>query len=320
MSLISIVIPAHNSERFLAATLESVLAQSHEDWECVIVDDGSDDGTLAVAEQYCERDGRIRALHVEQGGASAARNAGFRASNEAADYCTFLDSDDVWVADALRLLLRGIEPNVRAIGAHGVAEFIDETGATIEPGVFSARGRHRLGVVGRRIIEVPQDQPTDFSVLLFGTSIFPPALALIERRAYVKAGPFDESLKAGEDWEMTIRLSRLGPIVFVPDVIAHYRRHEDNAGAKHTAPAEVHRALCQSFHSPLNTRDQRTVARRGWRARQRERMAEVLSEVWSLRSGSPRTSAALLAQGGAAAGRYLQGGPRPVIRKHPPTW
>jgi glycosyltransferase involved in cell wall biosynthesis len=320
MVLVSIVVPAHNAEPFLAATLDSVLTQSHEAWECVVVDDDSGDATLAIAERYAGADPRIRALHVDRGGVSAARNAGFRMSTPDAAYCTFMDSDDVWVPGALKALLDRAVTDPAAIGAHGLADYIDASGTLIRPGEFSARGRHRVGLVGHRLQEIPLDAPTDFSVLLFGTQLFPPGLVLVRRDAYVSAGPFDESLTAGEDGEMLVRLSRLGHLAFLPEVVLHYRRHGENAGARMTVPKQVQYALCQSFHSPLNSVEQRKLARRGWRASQRTRIEQTWAEIRSRGVHSPRTSAVQLAQCGVSAVRFARGYPRPVVKRRPLTW
>ena len=72
---VSIIIPAYNCEDFLAETLDSVLHQTHSNWECLIVDDGSTDKTMQVAESYANRDTRIRCYRQRNQGPSAARNS-----------------------------------------------------------------------------------------------------------------------------------------------------------------------------------------------------------------------------------------------------
>jgi GT2 family glycosyltransferase len=320
MPLISIVIPAHNAERFLAATLDSVVEQSYNDWECIVVDDDSKDATLAIAERYAQTDDRIRAVHIDHGGESGARNAGFRLTNSNATYCTFMDSDDVWLPGALEALLDRANADPEAIGAHAVAEFIDASGAPLRPGEFSARGLHRIGLVGDRIGKIPIDAPTDFTVLFWGTSIFPPGLVLAKRAAYVKVGPFDASLTAGADWDMLLRLARYGHLAFLPEVVLLYRRHDNNAGAQTTAPEQVHRVMCQTFHSRLNSAEQRDIARRGWRARQRRRLEEIWADIRSVGVRSPRASVAELARFAIVAVRLVRGYPRPIVHREQLFW
>jgi glycosyltransferase involved in cell wall biosynthesis len=320
MSLISIIVPAYNAEPFLGATLDSVLAQSHREWECIVVDDGSTDETLAVAERYAAADGRIRVLHHDNAGVSAARNVGFRASNTAADYCTFMDSDDVWLPGALETLLDRAQSDPAALGAHGLAEFIDEFGQPLRPGEYSERGRRRIRLVGHRLVEIPPSSPTDFSVLILGTSVFPPGLILVRRDAYLSAGRFDETLTAGEEWDMLVRLTRRGHLAFLPEVVIFYRRHGHNLGASSDAPAQTYRAFCQGFHSPLNSAEQQDLARRGWRATQRRRLREAWSEARADGLRSPMASARQLAVCGVTVVRILRGHPRPVIHRDVLSW
>lgn len=95
----SIVIPAYNTVRHLSMCVGSLLAQSCGDFEIVLVDDASTDGTGDLAERLASEDGRIHVRHVPHGGASAARNAGIQAA--AGEYVLFMDSDDVLVPDGL---------------------------------------------------------------------------------------------------------------------------------------------------------------------------------------------------------------------------
>jgi glycosyltransferase involved in cell wall biosynthesis len=105
--MISVVVPVYNVESYLAECLDSLLAQTVRDLEVVIVNDGSTDGSAAIAEQYVARDPRFRVVTQENGGLSKARNAGIDAAT--GDYLAFLDSDDRLPPDAYRLLLGALE-------------------------------------------------------------------------------------------------------------------------------------------------------------------------------------------------------------------
>lgn len=93
MPLVSVVIPAYNCENFLAETLDSVLSQTYTDWECIVIDDGSVDGTFDIAESYASREPRIKCFHQENQGVSSTRNNGIRFSR--GEYVMSLDSDDL---------------------------------------------------------------------------------------------------------------------------------------------------------------------------------------------------------------------------------
>lgn len=92
MAAISVIIPAYNAEQYLARCLDSLLAQTFTDWEAIVVNDGSRDGTGALLERYAAGDARIRALTKVNGGVSAARNLGLEAAT--GTFLLFVDSDD----------------------------------------------------------------------------------------------------------------------------------------------------------------------------------------------------------------------------------
>lgn len=98
--LISIITPSYKSEKFIAQTLESVLSQSYQNWEMIIVDDVSPDNSNEIIEDYCKRDNRIKLIKLEKNsGPAVARN---RAIEEAKGrYIAFLDADDLWKPEKL---------------------------------------------------------------------------------------------------------------------------------------------------------------------------------------------------------------------------
>lgn len=95
----SIIIPCHNVEVFLRETLDSVMAQTFNDWECICVDDGSTDGTGQILDAYAQKDGRFKVVHKCNAGVSAARNDAMQLAR--GGYICFLDGDDIWSADWL---------------------------------------------------------------------------------------------------------------------------------------------------------------------------------------------------------------------------
>ena len=100
---VSVVVPFYNVEAYLAECVDSILAQSFEDFEVLLVDDGSPDGSRAIAEDYVRRDPRVKLLTRPNGGLGAARNTGVRAAR--GEFLTFVDSDDLVPPDALRVLV-----------------------------------------------------------------------------------------------------------------------------------------------------------------------------------------------------------------------
>lgn len=90
--ILSIIVPVYKVEQYLAECIESILAQTLTDWELILVDDGSPDGSGAICDRYAAHDGRIKVIHRPNGGVSAARNDALNIAR--GRYITFVDGDD----------------------------------------------------------------------------------------------------------------------------------------------------------------------------------------------------------------------------------
>ncbi|MFJ6770910.1 glycosyltransferase family 2 protein [Kitasatospora sp. NPDC091257] len=102
---LSLVVPIYNVERYLGECLDSIAAQTFEDFECVLVDDGSTDDGPAIAEEYAERDPRFRLVRQRNQGLGAARNTGWRHLTPGTEYLAFVDSDDTLPPHAYQLMI-----------------------------------------------------------------------------------------------------------------------------------------------------------------------------------------------------------------------
>lgn len=128
--LVSIVTPAYNSENYIAATIESVLAQTYPHFEMLIVDDQSTDRTRDIIEMYQVRDPRIKYKKLEKkGGASMARNKAIRMAQ--GRYIAFLDADDLWDPQKLEVQLNFMRDHDYAF-TYSSYRFIDESGESLE--------------------------------------------------------------------------------------------------------------------------------------------------------------------------------------------
>lgn len=105
--MVSVVVPIFNAEAFLRRALNSILSQTHKDWEAILVDDGSTDGSGRIAEEYAQRDMRFKVIHKENGGQSDARNLGMQ--HIAGEYLLFLDADDFLHPQLMSLCLEAIQ-------------------------------------------------------------------------------------------------------------------------------------------------------------------------------------------------------------------
>jgi glycosyltransferase involved in cell wall biosynthesis len=187
---IGIVIPAFNVAPYIGDAIRSVLAQTWPDWTMVIVDDGSTDGTAAVAASF--DDLRIHLVRQPNAGVSSARNRGMTMID--ADAVLFLDGDDWLSPVALARLAASLHANPRTIAS--VGPYLRTPG----------RGRVRHPASGNL-----------FERLLIRNLFANGGHLLIRRAAVDSAGPFDPKLSYGEDWEYWTRLAALGPFAAVED-------------------------------------------------------------------------------------------------------
>ena len=122
--LVSIITPCHNSEKFIKKTIESVLSQTYENWEMIIVDDVSSDKSYEIAKEYANKDKRINAIRLKQNsGPAVARNKAIEMAK--GRYIAFLDSDDLWKREKLQKQINFMKENDYAF-TYSAYELIDE--------------------------------------------------------------------------------------------------------------------------------------------------------------------------------------------------
>ena len=121
---VSVIIPVYNREEYIRECIDSVFAQSHQEFEIVIIDDGSSDNTVEICESLAESDDRIKFIKAEHGGVSAARNKGLEAAK--GEYVFFLDSDDVIHPMLFETLVTAMKQNNAAISGTVVVNFPDK--------------------------------------------------------------------------------------------------------------------------------------------------------------------------------------------------
>lgn len=206
--LISIIIPAYNSSRFIEGTILSVLNQSYKAFELLIVDDGSTDNQKEIVQRMAEHDNRIQYFYQQNQGVSAARNFGFKKST--GEYVAFLDSDDIWLPDNLRLKIKKFETGNYGL-VHSDAIIIDENSCDTEDKLQGAEGM---------ILE---------EMLAWeGTRIPGPSSVLVKRSVIDQVGLFDENLSTSADQDFFLRIAARFEIGRVPEVTWKYRVHKGN--------------------------------------------------------------------------------------------
>jgi glycosyltransferase involved in cell wall biosynthesis len=199
--LVSVVIPCFDQAHLLGEAIESVLAQSHEDVELVVVDDGSTDNTAAVAGRY----DRVRYVRQDNQGLAAARNTGIRETN--GDLLVFLDADDVLLAGALEQGVRSLHEHPECAFAFGHVAFLMED-ATEPPAPYT-----------------PSFPGDCYEHFLRGRTIAAPGAVMFRRAALQASGVFSGAHPAAADYDLYCRIARDHPVHCHGAVVAGYRRH-----------------------------------------------------------------------------------------------
>lgn len=314
----AIVVPAYQAERFIEETLRSIQDQTVQDWECIVVDDGSSDGTAREVAGVGRHDSRIRMVAQQNRGLASARNTGLGNVSTGVRYVAFVDADDTWCPDALHHLIEALERDPAAAAAYGYAELMDEQGDPIDPGLHPSRQRDRRRVTGPLMRRVSAAEPVRFAEWVVGGPVWPPAVALHRREVVTAAGPFDPDLRQLEDWDFYIRSARHGHHVPVDRQVAWYRQHPRQMTRRRVEFWYSHDVVRhKAWSSAANSRTQRFRATVAWRHAQSRRIARcglrlvaaVRQRQWGRSWDRLRGLAVLLAQS-------LRPGPPVAQRRH----
>ena len=251
MPIVSIIVPVYNVEKYINRCIDSILAQTFNDWECILVDDGSPDKSGDICDEYAARDSRIRVIHKQNGGVSSARNAGLDVAH--GEYIYFIDSDDYVELEALELLLSKAKQSEADIMVHGIVnDYIYKQSSTAV-----------------KYVSLPEK---DYSTILemadrWGLLKGPVNKLFKNSIIKNKSLRFDESISYGEDTKFTFEyLVHCHSIAFVPRHLYHYCfRNKDSLTSKDypfdfwikTAEMlrDIRLPIMTSFHMPLSYLD-----------------------------------------------------------------
>ena len=201
--IVSVIIPVYNCDRYLAEAIESVLAQTYQPLEIIVVDDGSTDDSAAVAKRFGSL---VRYYYQAQSGAAAARNYGLEVAQ--GSFLAFLDADDFWVKDKLTRQMQVLEsePDVEMVFGH-VQQFHSP----------------ELDESVKNKIHCPAE-------LMPG---YVPGTLLIKREDFLRVGKFETDLQMGEFISWYARATELGlRAKMLPELLMSRRLHETNTGIR----------------------------------------------------------------------------------------
>ncbi|MDO8788903.1 MAG: glycosyltransferase [Sulfuritalea sp.] len=201
---ISVIIPTRNRLELLRNAVASVFGQTEQDFELIVVDDGSKDGTHAYLEALAADDSRVRPIFNQQSrGGAAARNTGISVSR--GRWIAFLDDDDEWLRHKLALQLSALAAAPNAVAC--------------------SSSYLRRNAAGRtRVVHIPRT--ASFEDLLYGSVMGGTSLCLCNGAAVRGIGGFDPMFRSGQDWDLWTRLSQIGTLISCAEPTVIYRAHD----------------------------------------------------------------------------------------------
>ncbi len=204
---VSVIIPAYNGSRYIQQAIESVLTQTYQNWELIIIDDGSTDNTRQIVQQYGDQ---LRYFYQENQGVAAARNRGILEAK--GEFIAFLDQDDWFLADKLAAQVAGFDAQPSLGIVHSGWQIVNQTGAAI----YDMELWHSL----------PDLSLADW---LLWKPVF--LGAMMFRRSWLEfAGGFNCRYHQAPDVDLVLRLAVMGcESVWVNQKTVFYRQHQDNA-------------------------------------------------------------------------------------------
>ena len=250
------IVPTCNRERLLRETLESVERQTFPDFECLVADDGSTDGTRDVVEGFTRRDARFRHLPLAHCG-KHGRVRNLALGEARAPLVAFLDDDDLWLPETLGTQVAALETEQATALVFGQME----------------RFGAAHGVWPRRV-----PAALDLPRLLRGNVI---ALSTVLARleALLGAGLFPEDVEATPDYELWLRVARLGPIRGLPRVLCRYRVHAGNMSRRKALELDELESLYARLQAEWSLPDSLLSAARRGIERGRARLAATPLEA-----------------------------------------
>lgn len=224
MPLISIAMATYNGEKYLREQLDSILAQTHQNFELIVCDDCSTDSTVRILQEYEKNDGRIKVFINE-------KNLGFKKNFEKAiglcsgDYIALSDQDDIWLPEHIEILLKKISDKQLVCGD----DFIIDADGTENGDLLSSR----------LCFDFEKNYDLFFRIVC-NTTVFSGHSCLYARKLIEKTLPFPKKCESHDGW-ISACAAVLNNAIFIPDVVSKYRIHGRNVSGEHTKTKFIRR-------------------------------------------------------------------------------
>ena len=231
---VSVIIPTYNRAHLIGRAIKSVLNQTYQDFELIIVDDGSTDNIEDIIRQFQEKDKRIKYIkHDKNKGASAARNTGIK--NSKGKYIAFQDSDDEWFPNKLEKQMKIFKKESPNLGI-------------VYTGFYRIKDSEKKYIPSHEIVK---KEGSIYEELLKGNFITTQSI-LVRKECFKKVGIFDENLPRLQDWELVMRLSKYYDFECIdePLLISYYT--SDSITANHKALIEALELILTKHYKNFN--------------------------------------------------------------------
>lgn len=212
--MISVIMPAYNASDFIGEALDSILKQTFQQFEIIVVDDGSTDNTLEILRQYAQKDSRITVIQNNHGGACKARNTAIAVAKY--PWIAAMDADDVSLPQRFEKQLKAAEAHPEVVVWGSYLHQINLEGKVI--------GQIRIGPTS--VAEFNTVDRTQKAIVVTNST------AMFKREVALQAGCYDERLVASQDTEFWDRMANYGPVVVIPEPLVSYRLHGQSISAK----------------------------------------------------------------------------------------
>ncbi len=242
MPKVSVIIPAYNAEKYIAETLDSVLKQTYQDFELIVIDDESRDNTLNILGEYQKKyQGKIKIIKKQNGGPASARNEGIKAAT--GEYIAFNDADDLWLPEKLDKQIAHFDMQLSEVGmVYTHAKKFDLNGVWTLPEKHS--NRYHEG---------------NIFIPLLKKNFIPNQSVIVRRNCFDKVGLFDESpdLISIEDYDMWLRIAKKYKVSYLDAMLSLYREHSGGISKKYEKSFNANIDLIKK-HSEIAKKDDDT--------------------------------------------------------------
>jgi glycosyltransferase involved in cell wall biosynthesis len=226
---VSVIIPAYNAQAFIAETLKSVLAQTYQNLEVLVVDDGSSDQTAKIVQTFAVQDSRVQLLQQANSGVAAARNLAIQ--NATGEYIAPIDADDIWYPQNLEKQVQCLMKSPPSVGlCYAWSLDIDEND-NLTGGFYNATTAGEV-----------------FPTLIYQQFLCNASASVIRRECFEKVGYYNtEMRKQGaqgcEDWDLYLRIAEFYQFQVVPEFLVGYRQTINSMSCNYNTMAKSHQFL-----------------------------------------------------------------------------